>query len=67
MEPELLSLEGRVREVAELCARLRDENQALRQLVAGLENEKRQLQGKIDAAAGRLEQMLVDPVASPGH
>jgi cell division protein ZapB len=67
MEPELLSLEGRVREVAELCARLREENQTLRQRVASLENEKRLLQGKIDAAASRLEHLLAAQGAGASH
>ena len=64
MESELLALEVRVREAVDLCNRLQVDNQALRQRLAMLENENRQLQGKIDSAASQLEQLL--NAATPG-
>ncbi len=58
MEDELLLLEQRVREVADLCAQLRRTNHELRQRIAALENDNRRLQGKIDTAALRIEQLI---------
>ena len=58
MESEIQSLEERVRQAADLCKRLRAENVDLRQRVAILENDTRRLQGKIDAAAQRLETLI---------
>jgi len=58
MESEIQSLEERVRQAADLCKRLRAENLDLRQRVAVLENDSRRLQGKIDAAAQRLEALI---------
>jgi len=58
METEIQSLEERVRQTADLCKRLRAENMELRQRVAVLENDNRRLQGKIDAAAQRLELLI---------
>jgi hypothetical protein len=58
MESEIQSLEERVRQAADLCKRLRAENFDLRQRIAVLENDNRRLQGKIDAAAQRLESLI---------
>jgi cell division protein ZapB len=58
MESEIQSLEDRVRQAADLCKRLRAENVDLRQRIAVLENDSRRLQGKIDAAAQRLEVLI---------
>lgn len=58
MESEIQSLEERVRQAADLCKRLRAENVELRQRVASLENDNRRLQGKIEAAAERIEGLI---------
>ena len=58
MESDIQLLEQRVRQAADLCKRLRSENTDLRQRIAMLENDNRRLQGKIDAAAQRLESLI---------
>jgi len=58
MESELEALEERVRQVAELCKRLRADNHELRQRLAVVENDNRRLEGKIEAAAQRIEALL---------
>lgn len=58
MEGELTVLEERVEGILGLCHRLHAENQALRNQIAGLEDERRRLSDKIDAAATRLEELM---------
>lgn len=58
MEAELKSLEQKIRQVVELCQRLRGDNQQLRQQLASALNENKQLADKIDNATARLENLL---------
>jgi cell division protein ZapB len=58
MDHDLASLEEKVRQTAELCQRLRDENRLLRTRLASLEGDRRQLEEKIDGARARLENLL---------
>jgi cell division protein ZapB len=58
MESELAALEEKIRQAAQLCKRLRDENRGLRQQLAALQGDKRQLAEKIDGARNRLESLL---------
>jgi cell division protein ZapB len=58
MESELATLEDKIRQAARLCQRLRDEVRGLRQQLAALQGDKRQLAEKIDGARSRLEHLL---------
>lgn len=58
MDAELTALEEKIRQAAQLCQRLRLENRDLRQQMAALENEKRQLAERIDGARNHLENVL---------
>jgi cell division protein ZapB len=58
MEAELRSLEEKLQQFVELCQRLRNDNQQLRQQLAAALNENRQLAEKIHAARSRLENLL---------
>jgi cell division protein ZapB len=58
VDTELATLEEKIRQAARLCQRLRDENQGLRQQLAALQGDKRQLSEKIDGARNRLETLL---------
>lgn len=58
MESELATLEEKIRQAARLCQRLRDEVRGLRQQLATLQGDKRQLAEKIDGARNRLEHLL---------
>lgn len=58
MESELATLEEKIRQAARLCQRLRDEVRGLRQQLAALQGDKRQLAEKIDGARNRLEHLL---------
>lgn len=58
MEAELKSLEHKINQVVELCQRLRADNQQLRQQLASVLNENRQLNDKIANATTRLEALL---------
>jgi uncharacterized protein (TIGR02449 family) len=58
MDAELVALEERIRQAVDLCQRLRGENSDLRQRVAQLQSENRQLVEKITAARERLEGLL---------
>jgi len=58
MESELTHLEGKINHLIQLCQRLRNDNHELRQQVAGLHNENRQLSDKINQAKLRLEKIL---------
>ena len=58
MDAEILALEERIRQAVDLCQRLRGENSELRQRVAQLQSENRQLADKITSARERLEGLL---------
>ena len=58
MDAEIVALEERIRQAVDLCQRLRGENSDLRQRVAQLQNENRQLADKITSARERLEGLL---------
>ncbi len=59
MEAELKALELKISQLADLCQRLRADNQQLRQQLASTLNDNKHLQDKIDKAAARLEKLLV--------
>jgi len=54
----MAALEERIRQAVDLCQRLRGENSDLRQRVAQLQSENRQLADKITSARQRLEGLL---------
>ena len=54
----MAALEERIRQAVDLCQRLRGENSDLRQRVAQLQSENRQLADKITSARERLEGLL---------
>jgi cell division protein ZapB len=58
MDQDLTALEDRVRQVAELCQRLRAENSDLRQRMAQLTSRNQLLAEKIDGAKIRLQGLL---------
>lgn len=58
MEAEFKSLERKLREFVDLCARLRDDNQQLRQQLATAISDNKQLSEKIGTATNRLENLL---------
>ena len=58
MDAEMVALEERIRQAVDLCQRLRGENSDLRQRVAQLQSENRQLAEKITSARERLEGLL---------
>jgi cell division protein ZapB len=58
MDAEIVALEERIRQAVDLCQRLRVENSDLRQRVAQLQSENRQLADKITSARERLEGLL---------
>jgi len=58
MEAEFKSLERKLTEFVELCQRLRDDNQQLRQQLASAISDNKQLADKIGTATNRLESLL---------
>ena len=58
MEAELKSLEQKLNQFVELCQRLRDDNQQLRQQLASAMSDNKQLTEKIGTATNRLETLL---------
>jgi len=58
MDAELAALEEKVRQAAELCQRLREENRTLRQQLAQLELDRERLTSKVEGARERLESLL---------
>ncbi len=58
LDIDLALLEEKIRQTAQLCQRLRDENRDLRRRIAGLEGDRRVLEEKIEAARSRLEGLL---------
>jgi cell division protein ZapB len=58
MDAELKSLEAKINQFVEVCARLRADNQQLRQQLASALNQSKRLEEKIASATGRLETLL---------
>ena len=58
VEQELKSLEAKLGQFVELCHRLRDDNQELRQQLASAVDQSRRLEEKISTATTRLETLL---------
>ena len=58
MDAELKSLEGKINQFVALCQRIRAENHQLRQQLASVQNENKQLAEKIGDAKIRLESLL---------
>ena len=58
MHAELDTLEARIRQVAELCQTLRQDNIALRQQVLAAQQDNKQLTTRLEAAKTRLQALL---------
>ena len=58
MDQELKALESKLGQFVELCHRLRDDNQQLRQQLAFAVDQSRRLEEKITTATTRLETLL---------
>lgn len=58
MDADISSLERKVEQVADYCRQLREENHALRQRVASLEQEKQALVERMGTARTRLASMM---------
>jgi cell division protein ZapB len=58
MHAELDTLEAKIRQVAELCQTLRNENIALRQQLLTAQQDTKQLTTRLDAAKTRLQALL---------
>ena len=58
MHAELDTLEAKIRQVADLCHTLRQENITLRQQVLTAQQDNKQLTTKLDAAKTRLRALL---------
>lgn len=58
MYAELDTLEAKIRQVAELCHALRQENIALRQQLLGAQQDSKQLTARLEAAKLRLHSLL---------
>jgi cell division protein ZapB len=58
MDAELKALETKINQFVEVCARLREDNQQLRQQLASAVNQSKRLEEKISSAASRLETLL---------
>ena len=58
MQAELDTLETKIRQVAELCHTLRQDNIALRQQVLAAQQDNKQLTTRLEAAKTRLQALL---------
>jgi len=58
MHAELDTLEAKIRQVAELCHTLRNENISLRQQLLTAQQENKQLTTRLEAAKARLQALL---------
>lgn len=58
MHAELDTLEAKIRQVAELCHTLRQDNIALRQQVLAAQQDNKQLTTRLEAAKTRLQSLL---------
>jgi len=58
MEAELNALDDKVTQLAQLCQKLRKDNNQLRQQLATAQSESKRLAEKVNTAATRLEGLL---------
>jgi cell division protein ZapB len=58
MEAELNTLDDKLSQLVQLCHRLRNDNNELRQELAAAQNQNKQLTEKIESARQRLETLL---------
>ena len=58
MQAELDTLESKIRQVAELCHSLRQDNIALRQQLLATQQDNKQLTTRLNAAKTRLQTLL---------
>jgi cell division protein ZapB len=58
MHAELDTLEAKIRQVAELCHTLRQDNIALRQQLLSAQQDNKQLTARLEAAKTRLQALL---------
>jgi len=58
MHAEFDTLEAKIRQVAELCHTLRNENISLRQQLLNAQQENKQLAARLDAGKTRLQSLL---------
>jgi cell division protein ZapB len=58
MEAELITLDGKISQLVQLCHRLRRDNSELRQQLVAAQNQNKQLTDKIETARQRLEALL---------
>jgi cell division protein ZapB len=58
MDADLKSLESKIDALVELCQRLREDNQQLRQQLAAAVSASKRLDDKVNAATVRLESLL---------
>ncbi len=58
MEAEINSLDEKVRQLAQLCQKLRSDNSELRQQLVSAKHENQRLSEKISSATSRLESVL---------
>ena len=58
VEAELNTLDDKLSQLVQLCHRLRNDNNELRQDLAAAQNQSKQLTDKIESARQRLESLL---------
>ena len=58
MEAELNTLDDKLSQLVQLCHRLRNDNNELRQDLVAAQNQNKQLTDKIESARQRLESLL---------
>lgn len=58
VEAELNTLDDKLSQLVQLCHRLRNDNNELRQELAAAQNQNKQLTDKIESARQRLESLL---------
>lgn len=58
MHAELDILEAKIRQVADVCQALRQENRALRQQLLAAQQDNQQINARLDAAKTRLQTLL---------
>jgi len=67
MDSELKALESKITQFVEVCQRLREDNQQLRQQLASAMNQSKRLEEKINIATSRLEGLLAQIPAEEGE
>ena len=58
MDAEFDTLDGKIDQFLQLCQRLKSENRELRLQLVSAQNNVKQLEGKVDGAKTRLEELL---------